>query len=75
MLKTLLLSTGFLFMGSHLQQGDAMVYISTGPYAKSYHCRLSCHTIKRCAEDGHYKKITLEEAQQMGRKPCGVCYK
>ena len=71
MMKTLLLNAAFLFMGSHLQQGDTMVYISTGPYAKSYHCRLNCHTIKRCVEEGHYKKSHSRRHSAWAASPAG----
>ena len=79
MLKTLFLTLTFFLLGATVdatsQSGTTMVYISTGNSAYAYHAKLECRTIKRCVAEGHWKKITLAEAQKMGRKPCGVCYK
>lgn len=74
-LSFLLLGNAPLLFGSEWQSGSTMVYISTGEYAKSYHSNDNCYTIKRCKEEGHLKRITLEEAKKMGRKPCKVCYR
>ena len=80
MLKTLLITLTLLFLGvsppadASSQQGTTMVYISTGKYAKSYHATDRCYTIRRCGSEGHVKRVSLVQAQQMGRKPCKVCY-
>ena len=81
MLKTLFLTLTFLFLGTPIfvdatsQSGTTMVYISTGNSAYAYHAKKECSRLKKCVAEGHWKKITLAEAQKMGRKPCGVCYK
>ena len=74
-MKTLLLSL-LLGLSFNIGQNDnTTVYISTGNLAVVYHSKISCRTIKRCISEGHVKKITLQEAKEMGRLSCTVCYK
>lgn len=51
---------------------DNSVYICTGPKSKRYHKTEHCKGLDRCSKS--IKKISIEEAQDMGRTPCGYCY-
>ena len=46
------------------------VYICTGPYAQRYHGKKSCRGLKNCS--GSIKKVTLDEARQLGKTPCRI---
>lgn len=48
------------------------VYICTGPYSKKYHKTEYCQWLGSCNED--IERVTLEEAEDMGRTPCKGCY-
>lgn len=48
------------------------VLICVSPTAHSYHIG-QCRGLQKCTHE--IKKVTLSEAQQMGRKPCGFCYR
>lgn len=48
------------------------VYICTGPYASTYHSHDDCKGLNKCS--ARVKKVTLEEAEKMGRRPCRICY-
>lgn len=50
------------------------VYISTSSSAYAYHKYLSCWTLKKSLDKGLVRKITLQKAKEMNRKPCKVCY-
>ena len=53
--------------------GDSTnVYICTGPKSECYHKTSSCKGLNRCT--GDIRRITLEEAVKMGRRPCKICY-
>lgn len=52
-------------------EGD-MVYICTGRYSECYHCDEDCRGLSNCRAS--IKEITIEEAEEMGRRPCGYCY-
>ena len=49
------------------------VYICTGPSSKVYHTSPKCNGLRNCSKD--IKKVTLEQAQQMGRRACKICVK
>lgn len=65
---TVLLLATTLFTAS----GDTYVYICTGPQSKKYHKTENCRGLNKCS--GSIKKITLDEAKQIGRTPCKICY-
>ncbi len=48
------------------------VYICTGPYSKKYHKTEDCMWLENCSED--VERISIEEAEDMGRTPCKGCY-
>ena len=48
------------------------VYICTGPKSTTYHKTNSCRGLKNCSTS--VKKVTKEQAEKMGRRPCKVCY-
>lgn len=47
------------------------VYICTGKSATVYHYNKNCKGIKACKAS--IKQVTLEEAVDMGRRPCKIC--
>jgi len=49
------------------------VYICTGPMSKRYHRSASCRGLKNCSEK--VIKVDVKKAKDMGRTPCGYCYK
>lgn len=49
-----------------------IVYICTGGYSKRYHSTRSCKGLRNCG--GSIKAISIEEAEQMGRTPCQLCW-
>lgn len=51
---------------------EKMVYVCTGPSAYRYHSRSSCRGLNRCSDD--IERITISEARDLGRTPCGYCY-
>ena len=54
------------------QTSEKMVYICTGPSAYRYHSRSSCRGLNRCSDE--IERITISEAHDLGRTPCGYCY-
>lgn len=48
------------------------VYICTGSSSKRYHCDPDCKGLSRCS--GEIEEISEEEAEDMGRTPCKICY-
>ena len=48
------------------------VYICTGGSSKRYHCDRDCKGLSRCS--GEIEEVTEEEAEDMGRTPCKICY-
>ena len=73
MMKSLLIAL-FLCSSASITNNSTTVYISTGNKAVAYHAKMTCRTLKRCLDEGHVKAITLDEALQMGRRPCKVCH-
>lgn len=52
---------------------DGEVYIVDSPTSKCYHMDKDCFTLKN--KTHKLKTITLEEALQMGKRPCSKCCK
>lgn len=48
------------------------VYICTGGSSKRYHCDRDCKGLSRCS--GEIEEVSEEEAEDMGRTPCKICY-
>lgn len=48
------------------------VWICTGTSSHSYHCDPECRGLQSC--NGHIDKVHTEDAREMGRKPCKICY-
>ena len=48
------------------------VFICTGGSSKRYHCDRDCKGLSRCS--GEIEEISEEEAEDMGRTPCKICY-
>ena len=48
------------------------VYICTGGSSKRYHCDRDCKGLSRCS--GEIEEISEEEAEDMERTPCKICY-
>lgn len=48
------------------------VYICTGGSSRRYHCDPGCKGLSRCF--GEIEEISEEEAEDMGRTPCKICY-
>lgn len=55
------------------EQTDTKVYICQGSMSECYHKTKDCRGLENCSTD--IKEITLEQAKQLGRRPCGYCYK
>jgi hypothetical protein len=51
---------------------DGKVYICTGGSSKCYHSNSGCRGLNKCSKE--IKVITENEAQQMGRRKCKICY-
>ena len=56
-----------------ISNSETYVYICTGKTAYAYHKTDDCRGLKNCK--GEIKTVTLAQAQQLNRKPCGYCYK
>lgn len=50
-----------------------VVYICTGPQSKSYHLDVNCYGLQNCS--GNIEEISLEEVNNINRKPCRYCCK
>lgn len=48
------------------------VYICTGGQSKRYHSTDECIGLSKCSRD--IKKISIDEAKDLKRTPCGYCY-
>lgn len=58
---------------TEVETEQSYVYICTGPSSKTYHVSPKCNGLRNCSKE--VKKVTLQQAQQMGRRPCKVCNK
>lgn len=56
-----------------VQEADktTYVYICTGKSSVAYHSHPKCKGLRNCRAS--VVKITLEEAEEMGRRPCKIC--
>ena len=52
-------------------KAQTYVYVCNSSRAYAYHIDPNCSGLNRCTHG--ISKITLEEAQQMGRTPCRIC--
>ena len=50
----------------------ATVYICTGGSATRYHASKNCKGLSNCG--GAIREVTIEQAEEMGRTPCRICY-
>lgn len=48
------------------------VYICTGESSTKYHSDPDCRGLSRCS--GEIEEVSEEEADDMGRTPCKICY-
>lgn len=64
------LKNGQFYDSKEAETGD--VWICTGRSSHAYHSTDDCYGIKSCR--GRKKKISLEEAIDMGRTPCHYCH-
>lgn len=48
-------------------------FICTGPSSRAYHVDLNCYGLQNCS--GDIEDMTVEEARDLGRKPCRYCCK
>ena len=48
------------------------VFICTGESSERYHCDRDCRGLSRCS--GEIEEVSEEEAENMGRTPCKICY-
>ena len=48
------------------------VYICTGHSSKRYHCDRDCKGLSNCS--GEIEEVSEDEAEDMGRTPCRICY-
>ena len=49
-----------------------MVYVCTSGTSKRYHSDRYCSALSRCS--GEIEEVSVEEAEDMGRTPCHICY-
>jgi len=80
-MKTTIITALLLFMNGGIVGADApcetkststMVYICTGSNSIRYHKTSRCRGLSNCS--GDIIKISIEEASQMGRTACKICY-
>lgn len=55
-----------------LEEKEIGVYICTGVSSKRYHCYRHCKGLTNCTDE--IEKVSEEEAEDMGRTPCKICY-
>lgn len=58
---------------SYSSSKDVYVYVCTGPSSKRYHKTNNCKGLNSCSKE--VKKVTIEQAKEMKRTPCKMCYK
>lgn len=51
---------------------DEYVFVCTGNYSKCYHKTDKCEGLVYCSKE--IKKVTIQQAKEMNRKPCKYCY-
>ena len=78
MKKTLLIAVLFLLScgGGKEKKNNKLgfdeVYVCGGIYAKRYHNDEYCKGLQSCR--GGIEIMTIEEAEDLGKTPCGYCY-
>lgn len=50
----------------------AKVFVVMSNNAYAYHKTRNCSAVKKATHK--VKEVTLEEAKEMGRRPCKICY-
>lgn len=58
-------------MSAKEADGDNGVWICTGPKSKKYHAYEDCRGLSSCS--GDLVRISIEEAEEMGRDACKIC--
>lgn len=48
------------------------VYICTGSYSERYHKSSHCRGLSHCS--GDIENVSVEDARNLGRTPCEICY-
>ena len=48
------------------------IYICNSPTAETYHNNPECMGLSRCRYE--VVEVTQEEAEELGRRPCKICY-
>lgn len=71
LLTCVALSTTTPASTSTIERTPYYVYICTGKSAKVYHYDNHCKGLRNCKSA--VKKVTLDDAIDMGRRPCKVC--
>lgn len=56
---------------NHKEESE-LVYICTGETSTKYHSNSDCKGLYRCS--GEIEEVSEEEAKDMGRTPCKICY-
>lgn len=74
-MRVIIFFVSFLAVILFSSASSSFVYVSMGCKAYAYHVNYKCSRLKRCIEEGHVKKVTIEKAKEMGRTPCKVCSK
>jgi hypothetical protein len=73
LLLSLTLGTNFTPSTAPAKTKTEYVYLCEGPYSKVYHKSPECRGLSRCST--RIYKVTLEEAQKEGRRPCKIEYR
>ena len=73
LILSLSLGTNFTFPRVQANTKADYVYLCEGPYSKVYHKAPDCRGLSRCST--RIFKVTLEEAQKEGRRPCKIEYR
>lgn len=59
-------------LSSYTNNQSSYVYVCMGQYATTFHAYSSCNGLSKCQAE--IKTVTLQTAQEMGRRPCKMCY-
>lgn len=54
------------------QPTSTAIYICNSPTAETYHNNPECRGLSRCRYE--VVEVTQEEAEELGRRPCKICY-
>jgi hypothetical protein len=72
-LVSVLMLTSFTPVHRVSVKDPVYVYLCEGPASKVYHASPDCRGLSRCSTKIY--KVTLAEAQKMGRRPCKIEYR